>query len=163
MLVSKTLTYFPPPKNNNTPKEPEEKKRFIFSTALRWSSSPTISPLSTMTRKERISSSKHKIPYHSWSLTSLLGSPTARMPIIFLGKYIDQFLPIGSMGMVYLCIFPYIWLIFMVNVGKYTIPVNIHKYTIHGSYGLGCHSITPPRMLAVKVLQVKLAFFLVQA
>ena len=33
------------------------------------------------------------------------------------------YLPIGSMY----CIFPYIWLIFMVNVGK---------YAIHGSYGL---------------------------
>ena len=34
--------------------------------------------------------------------------------------------PIGSMGLGYLPTFAYIWLIFMVNVGK---------YTIHGSYG----------------------------
>ena len=46
--------------------------------------------------------------------------------------------PIGSMYGVYIYIYTYIWLIFMVNVGK---------YTIHGSYG-SVHTATP-EMLGV--------------
>ena len=43
-------------------------------------------------------------------------------PSVFVGGYVIQTNPIGSMYGIY----TYIWLIFMVNVGK---------YTIHGSYG----------------------------
>ena len=41
------------------------------------------------------------------------------------------FYPIGSMYGIF-TIFTYIWLIFMVNVGK---------YTIHGSYGYGISNV----------------------
>ena len=34
-------------------------------------------------------------------------------------------------------IFTYIWLIFMVNVGKYTFRPMDPSWAIHGSYGLG--------------------------
>ena len=37
-------------------------------------------------------------------------------------------------------IFTYIWLTFMVNVGK---------YTIHGCYGKGSHDSPPPHLLTI--------------
>ena len=52
--------------------------------------------------------------------------------LFYATKIVDRligFLPIQSMYR----IFAYIWLIFMVNVGK---------YTIHGCYGLGLHTCT---------------------
>ena len=52
--------------------------------------------------------------------------------LFYATKIVDRligFLPIQSMY----GIFAYIWLMFMVNVGK---------YTIHGCYGLGLHTCT---------------------
>ena len=54
---------------------------------------------------------------------------------LFSGKSI----PWGSMY----GIFTYIWLIFMGNVGK---------YTIHGSYGIDCRSFIPARFFQLRLL-----------